>query len=60
MPICILACSLAFHTITFESSSYTKIAFFKNEASVATNPLVSLFRYLVARSRRKCGNRQND
>ena len=27
--ICILACSLAFHAITFERSSYTKIAFFK-------------------------------
>ena len=27
--ICILACSLAFNAITFERSSYTKIAFFK-------------------------------
>ena len=27
--ICILACSLAFHAIAFELSSYTKIAFFK-------------------------------
>ena len=27
--ICILACSLAFHAITFERSSYTKIAFLK-------------------------------
>ena len=27
--ICILACSLAFHAITFERSSYTKVAFFK-------------------------------
>ena len=38
--ICILACSLAFHAITFEHSSYTKITLFKNEASVAANPLV--------------------
>ena len=37
--ICILACSLA---ITFERSSYTKIAFYKMEASVAMNPLVSV------------------
>ena len=48
VQICILSCSLAFHAITFERSSYTKIAFF-NEASVATNQLVSLFCYLVAR-----------
>ena len=27
--ICILACSLYVHAITFERSSYTKIAFFK-------------------------------
>ena len=27
--ICILACSLAFHAITFERSSYAKIAFLK-------------------------------
>ena len=27
--ICILACRLAFHAITFERSSYTNIAFFK-------------------------------
>ena len=27
--ICILACSLGFHAITFERSSYKKIAFFK-------------------------------
>ena len=52
-----MACSLAFHAITFEHSSYTKIAFFKNEASVAKNQLVSLFHCLVARS---CGNRQTD
>ena len=27
--ICILACSFSFHAITFERSSYKKIAFFK-------------------------------
>ena len=27
VPICILACSLAFHTITSECSSYMKITF---------------------------------
>ena len=55
----ILACSLAFHAITLEHSSYTKITPFKNEASVAMSPLVSLFCCLVARSRRKRG-RQTD
>ena len=54
MLICILACDLAFHAIT-ECSRYTKIAFKKNEASVAMNPLVSLFRCLVA-----LGNRRTD
>ena len=33
---------------------------FKNQASVALNPLVSLFGRLVARSGRKRGNRQTD
>ena len=37
-----------------------KIAFKKNETSVAMNPLVSLFCCVVARSRRKRGNRQTD
>ena len=46
-----------FHAITFERSSYMKI---HNEASVAMNPLVSLFCCLVARSSRKRGNRQTD
>ena len=58
--ICILACSLAFHAITFERSSYPKIAFFKNETSVAINSLVSLFCCPVACGGRKCGNRQTD
>ena len=48
--ICILACSLAFRAITFE---LYENGLFKNEASVAMNPLVSLFCCLVARSRRK-------
>ena len=46
--MCILACSLAFHTL--ERTSYRKI-----EASVAMTPLVSLFCCVVASSRRKCG-----
>ena len=49
MLISILACSLGFHAITFERSTFTKIAIFKNQASVALNPLVSLFGRLVAR-----------
>ena len=53
--ICILACSLAFHAITFERSSYEKNRALKNEVSVAMNPLVSLFCCLVARSRIKHG-----
>ena len=52
--ISILACSLAFHAITFKRSSYTKIAILK------MNLLVSLFRCLVARCCRKRGNRQTD
>ena len=47
--ICILVCSL-----TYENRLY------KNGASVVMNPLVSLFCCLVARSRRKRGNRQTD
>ena len=46
-----------FHAITFERSTFTKI---ENQASVALNPLVSLFGRLVVRSGRKCGNRQTD
>ena len=57
MLISILACSLGFHAITFERSTFTKI---ENQASVALNPLVSLFGRLVARSGRKRGNRQTD
>ena len=34
--------------------------YFKNKASVALNPLVSLIGRLVARSGRKRGNRQTD
>ena len=49
-----------FHAITFEHSTFTKIALLKNQASVALNPLVSLFGRLVARSGRKRGNRQTD
>ena len=60
MLISILACSLGFHVITFERSTSTQIAIFKNQASVALNPLVSLFGCLVARSGRKCGNRQTE
>ena len=61
MLISILACLLGFHAITFERSTFTKIALFKiKPASVALNPLVSLFGRLVARSGRKRGNRQTD
>ena len=48
-----LACLLG-----FQCSTFTKIA--KNQASVALNPLVSLFGRLVARSGRKRGNRRKD
>ena len=51
--ISILACSLGFHAITFERH-------FFNEASVALNPLVSLFGRFVERGGRKRGNRQTD
>ena len=57
MLISILACSLGFHTITFECSTSTMYA---NQASAAMNPLVSFFGCLVARSGRKRGNRQTD
>ena len=60
MLISILACSLGFHVITFERSTFTKITIFKNQASVVLNPLVSLFGRLVVRSARKRGNRQTD
>ena len=50
MLISILACSLGFHAITFERSTFTKI---ENQASVVLNPLVSLFGGLVARSGRQ-------
>ena len=61
MLISILACSLGFHAITFERSTFTKIAIFKiKPVHVALNPLVSLFGRLVARSGRKRGNRQTD
>ena len=47
-----LAYWLVFHAITFEHSGFTKITIFKNQASVALNPFVSLFGRLVARSTR--------
>ena len=52
MLISILACSLGFHTITLEQSFYKNLHF-KNEAGVPLNPLVSLFRRIVARGGRK-------
>ena len=60
MLISILACSLGFPAITFERSTFTKIAIFKNKASVALNPLVSLFGRLVARSGRRTDGRTDD
>ena len=51
----ILACSLGFHAVTFERSTFTKMAILKNQASVVLNPLVSLFGRLVAPSGRISG-----
>ena len=41
--ISIWACSLGFHAINLERSTFTKFAKLKNQASVALNLLVSLF-----------------
>ena len=60
MLISILACSLGFHAITLERSTFTKNRYFKNQDSVALNPLVSLFGHLVARSGRIRGTGQTD
>ena len=47
--------------ISFERSIFTeKLYIFLNKASVALNLLVSLIGRLIARSGRKCGNRQTD
>ena len=54
----LLACSLGFHTITFERSTSTQIGIFYTK--LALNPLVSRFGHLVARSGRKRSNRQTD
>ena len=43
--ICILASSLALHAITLERSSYTIIAFSKNEASERDGITVLLSRF---------------
>ena len=51
--ISILACSLGFHART----PYYENRTFLNEASVALNPLVSLFGRFVARGGRKRDNR---
>ena len=54
---CILACSLAFHAITFESSIFLmKIA----QAREALNPLLTLFGGFLACGGRKRGKRQTD
>ena len=39
-----------FYAITFERSTFTKIASFKNQACVAIKPYISLFSRLVARN----------
>ena len=57
MLISILACSLGFHAITLERSTFTKI---ENQDSVVLNPLVSLFGRLVARSGRIRDTGQTD
>ena len=49
--ICILGCSLVFHAITFEHSSYTKITSYKMNSD---EPV------FFACSRRKRGNRQTE
>ena len=49
--ICILACSLGFHAITSERGTYEN-RHFKNKASVALNPLLSLFYQFVGGNRR--------
>ena len=57
ISIILLACSLGFHAITLERSTFTKI---ENQDSVALNPLVSLFGRLVVRSGRIRGTGQTD
>ena len=60
MLISILACSLGY-AITFERSIYFyENRYFKNQTSVALNPLVSLFGRLVARSGRISGTGRTD
>ena len=59
MLISILACSLGFHAITLERSTFTKMAILKIK-SVVLNPLVSLFGRLVACSGRIRGAGQTD
>ena len=44
----------------FRTQYFYESRYFKNQASVALNPLVSLFGRLVARSGRISGNRQTD
>ena len=44
-----LACSLGFHAITLERSTSNENPYFKTQASVEINLLVSLFCCLVAR-----------
>ena len=55
MLISILACSLGFHAITLERSTFTKIAILKIKTV-----WVSLFGLLVARSGRIRGTGQTD
>ena len=57
MLISILACSLGFHAITLERSTFY---YFKNQDSVVLNPLVLLFGRLVARNGRIRGTGQTD
>ena len=58
MLICILASSLCF--THFLTQHFYKKCHFKNKASMALNPLVTLIGRLLARSGRKRGNRQTD
>ena len=55
-----MACSLAFHAITLERSSFMKITFFKIKPvyNIALNPLLSLFAQFLARGGKKHGNGQ--
>ena len=59
MLISILACSLGFHAITSECSTYEN-RLIENKGSAVLSPLVSLFYLFVARGGRNRDNRRTD